>query len=84
MSDTTPTPPNYIFPTFTEKAHHLVAHHPPQDIEIAHKLDEVRFAFDDLIDRVGHLLPEGPDATRAAYQVRDACQACIAAIVLNQ
>jgi len=90
-ADTTPDtpdaftpPPNYIFPTFAEKAKHLVAHHPPKDADTGDLLDIIRQGFDELVNFVGPCMPEGPDAIRAAYAVRDACQACIAAVVLNQ
>lgn len=72
------------FPTFTETARRLCAHRPPQDAEVSEHLDQVRHAFDALIDHVEDFVPEGPDAQIAARRIHDACQAVISAIVHGQ
>lgn len=72
------------FPTFAERAHHITRHHAPKDLETGEKLDTVREAFGELIDKVAPLIPAGPDATTAANLVGDACQSVIASIVRNQ
>jgi len=72
------------FRTFAELSHHLVGYHPPRDPKTVAALGLVRHAFDDVIDRLAPYIPEGPDATLAARAIHDACQRCIAAIILNQ
>jgi hypothetical protein len=72
------------FPTFTETAHRLVGHRPPETDEVGRQLDDVRGAFDELIDRVAPSVPEGPDSQIAARRIHDACQAVISAIVHGQ
>lgn len=72
------------YPTFAETAHHLVGYHPPQDSDTADALGEIRDAYDALIDKVAAHVPEGSDATVAARAIHTACQACIAAVILNQ
>lgn len=72
------------YPSFSELAHHLVRLHSPKDSEVAARLDEVRLAFGELIDRVAPHVPQGADATHAARAVHRACQDVIASIVLNQ
>jgi hypothetical protein len=72
------------FPTFTETAHRLVAHRPPEDSVVSQQLDDVRAAFDALIDRVGPYVLDGPDAQVAARKIHDACQGVISAIVHGQ
>jgi hypothetical protein len=69
---------------FADLAHHLVGYHPPKDGEVALQLGKIRNAFDHLIDVVAGHIPEGPDATLAARAIHDACQRCIAAVILNQ
>jgi hypothetical protein len=73
-----------VHPSFADLAHHLVGYHPPKDQATADQLGDVRAAFDRLIDDVAPLLPEGPDATLAARTIHDACQRCIATIILDQ
>lgn len=79
-----PRPPGYIFPDFRSLAKHLVGYHPPKDTDTAEKLGFIRDSFDDLIDAVSLVIPEGADATLAARAIHDACQRCIAAVILNQ
>jgi hypothetical protein len=72
------------YPTFAERAHHITRHHAPKDLETGEKLDTVREAFAELIDKVAPAVPAGPDATTAANDIGAACQSVIAAIVRNQ
>lgn len=72
------------FPTFTETARRLIAHRPPQDQDVAERLDDIRAAFDALVDHIEDHVPEGPDAQIAARRIHDACQAVISAVVHGQ
>jgi hypothetical protein len=72
------------YPTFAETATRLVSFHPPKDAATGDVLGDIRDAFKNAIDRVTPHIPEGPDAQIAARKIHDACQACLAAVVLNQ
>lgn len=71
-------------PTFADMAHDLVRYHPPKNSSMADHLAGIRFAFDDLIDRLSLVIPNGPDAVIAAHKIHDACQAAIFARIHNQ
>lgn len=71
------------YPTFSEQAHDFVTLYRPEG-GTAEKLDVVRGQFHNLIDNIGPLIPNGPDASLAARAIHDACQKCIFAIVHNQ
>lgn len=73
-----------VFPDFHSLASHLCGYHSPKDVDTAHQLGYIRDAFQELIDTVDSAIPEGPDATLAARAIHDACQRCIAAVILNQ
>lgn len=71
------------FPSFSEQAHDFVTLYRPEG-GTAEKLDLVRGQFHNLIDNIGPLVPNGPDASKAARDLHTACQSVIFAIVHNQ
>lgn len=72
------------YPTFREIATKRVTFHPPKDGGIEDRLGIIRGKFQNLIDDVASVIPQGPDATTAANAIGDACQKCIQAVIYNQ
>lgn len=67
-------------PTFAELAHDLVRYR-QGTVDQCERLDLVREAFGELIDRLADLVPDGPDATLAARTLHRACQDVVFSIV---